>query len=183
MSNWDWELESDGDSPGDSPASGHWPWYGGSPVHCKGERGAVCGQEGIMIGNFQTFEEIIFRVSVDSGLPVHYSIDWGPDSGISNSTKDQNVTSGTNETFSYTIPVPGQYLANITAYNLHSEPYGFNKYTHNLTRQGSTGSKKNIWWWIIFDFLRVIVIQEPIQAWYIDFGTPATWLDKNGGKL
>ena len=83
---------------------------------------------------FQTLESIDFRVSVDAGLPVHYTVTWGTTAGELNITRDQNVTSGTNETFSYSYNDPGQYLVNITAYNLHSEPYGYNKYTHNLSR-------------------------------------------------
>ena len=30
--------------------------------------------------------------------------------------------------------VPGEYTVNVTAYNLHSEQYGYVKYTHNLSR-------------------------------------------------
>ena len=82
-------------------------------------------------------------MSVDSGLPVHYTISWSPNAGFSNETIDQNSTSGTNETFTFNVDDPGQYLVNITAYNLHSEPYGYNKYTHNLSRQVSTGSISN----------------------------------------
>ena len=58
---------------------------------------------------------------------------------------------------------PGEYTINITAYNLHSEEeYGYNKYTHNITR--------------------VITIQNPVQDWTIDFGDPSKIIDSNGRK-
>ena len=71
---------------------------------------------------------------MDAGLPVHYEVSWGDAANPFNSTLDQNTTSGTNETFNWMYPQPGEYSASVTAYNLHSEPYGYVKYTHNLSR-------------------------------------------------
>ena len=56
----------------------------------------------------------------------------------------------------------GEYTINITAYNLHSEEYGFNKYVHNLTR--------------------IVKIQKPVENWVLNLGEPARWLDHNGGN-
>ena len=54
-------------------------------------------------------------------------------------------------------------MINVTAYNLHSEPdFGYIKYTHNMTR--------------------IINVQIPVENFTIDFGTPAKWLDTDGGQ-
>ena len=58
---------------------------------------------------------------------------------------------------------PGEYVINITAYNLHSdESYGYNGYTDNMTR--------------------VVTIQNPVEDWIINFGNPPKIIDADGRK-
>lgn len=64
--------------------------------------------------------------------------------------------------FSHVYEDVGEYTINITAYNLHSEEYGFNKYIHNLTR--------------------IVKIQKPVENWVLNLGEPARWIDRNGGN-
>ena len=58
---------------------------------------------------------------------------------------------------------PGEYVINITAYNLHSdENYGYNGYTDNMTR--------------------VVTIQNPVEDWIINLGNPPKIIDTDGRK-
>ena len=63
--------------------------------------------------------------------------------------------------FTHAYKEVGTYILNISAYNLHSEPYGFNKYTHNMSR--------------------ILQIQMPVINWELNLGDPPRWLDENGG--
>ena len=65
--------------------------------------------------------------------------------------------------FSHIYPDVGEYTINITAYNLHSEVFGYNKFTHNMTR--------------------TVKIQKPVENWDLNLGDPAKWIDTNGGEL
>ena len=74
-----------------------------------------------------------------------------------------SVTNALDQEFLHYYADPGRYVINVTAYNLHSEPeFGYVKYTHNMTR--------------------VINVQIPVENFTIDFGTPAKWLDTDGGQ-
>ena len=54
-----------------------------------------------------------------------------------------------------------EYVINITAYNLHSDPkYGYHGFIHNITR--------------------VILTLHPVQDWTIDFGNPPRRIDSDG---
>ena len=56
-----------------------------------------------------------------------------------------------------------EYVINITAYNLHSDPkYGYHGFIHNITR--------------------VILTLHPVQDWTIDFGNPPRRIDSDGGN-
>ena len=73
------------------------------------------------------------------------------------------VTNAAPSQFTHQYVDPGEYAINITAYNLHSdEEYGYNKFTHNMTR--------------------VVNIQNPVEFWNLNLGDPAKWLDSEARK-
>ena len=96
----------------------------------------------------QTSETVTLDLTIDSGRPVQYTISWSvndtdfvfDENGklyICFLKKFQNITLDTNakpQQFTYSYTDPGEYVVNLTAYNLHSETYGYVKYTHNLSR-------------------------------------------------
>ena len=84
---------------------------------------------------------------------------------------------------------PGTYTVNITAQNLHSEYYGYNKYINNLTRYLKLliFTYFTLLFFLILNF-RELIIQHPVYSWQLDMGTKSqgylypSWIDKNGGK-
>ena len=73
-------------------------------------------------------------------------------------------TNSASQTFTHEYSSPGEFVINVTAYNLHSdEEYGYNGYTHNMTR--------------------VIIVQNPVKDWVLNTGSPSKWLDSNGRNM
>ena len=70
-------------------------------------------------------------------------------------------TDAASQRISHSYPNVGAYIINITAYNLHSEDFGFNKFIHNMTR--------------------IVKVQRPVSNWVLNLGDPAQWIDKDGG--
>lgn len=108
----------------------------------------------------QTNESFIVKLTVASGHPVEYGVDWQTDNATDNGVNDTAAEPSWHE-FYFSYPIAGNYSVNMTAHNLHSEPvYGHVKYTHNFTQS--------------------LIVQVPVTE-YTELA-PESWINDLGRK-